>query len=121
MRGSPGICAPAVPRRLQKTARTADLELEIGRGPGTLIWKDLSSPLFRANEGWAAGSRRSRGQGQTTVVTLISAGQPSRCRTAVIRRRLAASDYLSRVGYRIVSSRILGENCRPRPRREPAG
>ncbi len=37
------------------------------------------------------GGERRRGQEAATVITLIFAGQPSRCRMTVIRRR-AASD-----------------------------
>ena len=75
---------------------------------GLLIWKDLSSAVTDLlHRGGAGGdpprtsierlsgvvsARRGRGQGLATVITLIFAGQQSRCRMTVSRHRRAASD-----------------------------
>jgi hypothetical protein len=75
---------------------------------GGLIWKDLSTMatdlgIGEALEGASShlhpsgpvgglSAGRGRGQGLSTVITLIFAGQQSRCRMTVSRHRRAASD-----------------------------
>src|ERR1035437_9621432 len=58
----------------------------------TQLSHPTQSPDMEVFVKWGEGGKRRRGQSAATVITLIFAGQQSRCRMTVIRRR-AASDY----------------------------
>src|SRR5882762_642736 len=73
-----------------------------GRLPGERMWVD------------SAG--RGRGQDVATVITLICAGQLSRCRMTVSRHRGVLALLGTWVGTTKERTRVLGNLCQPRPR-----
>jgi hypothetical protein len=69
---------------------------------------------------WVGSAARGRGQDGATVITLIFAGQRSRCRMTVSRHRGIHPTSRTWVETTSECTWVLGNLCQPRPRAAPS-